>query len=242
MSTIKYMSILFVCILLLNSSNIVFANTIELSDLKKSFTEKWEQHQKNLPTTILFEKTPEPNIYNYETTLFPYKGKLKLLNVVIDHKNQTYYYGSYDISDNATYIGIAEIELLNAPQGFLDKYNHSSKIFEMQQFLFIKDDNNKWITEEEWKNIDNISNPSVTKSNSNKYCKLKKIGADLIPLLALIIFLICIVLWSRKKQNNYMAKYDLSLKRQEESMDIARKSIQLQTEQVVLLQKLLERK
>ena len=66
------------------------AKTEHAPTSKESFLKAWKAYQKNLPTTVTFEKTDEPNTYIYETTLFPYKGKVKIANVVVD-KNISYY-------------------------------------------------------------------------------------------------------------------------------------------------------
>jgi hypothetical protein len=90
---------------------------------KASLLEYWEQTIKQDPSTRLFETTDEPGVYNIDTTVLPYKGRVKVLNLVVDVYKPV---GNYD--SGVVYGGVVETKLLDAPD-----------IPQLQPFSF-----NKW--------------------------------------------------------------------------------------------------
>lgn len=218
---------------------------------KAEYIAAWETYQKSLSTTVTLEKTDSPNIYDYETTLFPYKGKLEILNVVIS--KDIYYYGDYDLNLDTALKGVVEAKFTNLKkEGIYEAYPYSAKIWHEQNFLFFNEDAGKWLSVEQWREIPMVHNSQEAqqlypkKSSANKFINLTK---DLLPLMFLFIFLGFVMLWANKKQRTQMVKYDITMKRQKDSIDmqiqgfeIAKQSLELQKEQTELLRRLVETK
>ncbi len=207
---------------------------------KESFLKAWEQAQKNYPTTVLFEKTDTPGIYNFETTLFPYKGRLELLNIVINEKIN--YYGNYDIQDFAVATGVAETALIDEKKesSCANNCSHSKDIWRNQQFLFFIQDAQKWMTEAEWENY--IELQPKPKPKPKKHKNYKKYLSWYIALGLLILLYIYIYIYNNKYQKKWHQKYDASMQLQQEAIAITRESLDLQKQQIELLKKILEKR
>lgn len=251
-STLKFLMLCFGGLLLLSSfsiNNVSFANRVVLEQTlpepekqtaqatKESFLKAWETNIKNLPTTVTFEKTEKPNIYNYETTLFPYKGELQLNNIIID-RNLGYYY-DYDLGVENAIKGAAEITLLNLSNDDLyKKYPLSQQIWAKGNFLFFDDAAGRWLNAQQWQADHAVADTVYGRSNSS--CDrasqiLNNIFGKVWPLLLIILFLGVFILAIKKAQKEQIAKYDLSMKRQMESIEI-------QKEQTALLKQLVSHK
>ena len=120
---------------------------------KESLLAAWEQMQKDDPYTVAFENTKEQEIYNFETTIFPFKGKIKVLNELIE-KKPGYYYGDFreynEKLPDGDYIGIIEVELLGVEKEFAGKYRYSYATWERANALYYHADTKKWYTSEQW--------------------------------------------------------------------------------------------
>lgn len=120
---------------------------------KESLLAAWEKMQKDDPYTVAFEKTKEQGIYNFETTIFPFKGKVKVVNELIE-KNPAYYYGDFRDYDkklpDGDYIGIVEVELLGVAKEFAGKFRYSYETWERGNALYYHADAKKWYTHTEW--------------------------------------------------------------------------------------------
>lgn len=69
------------------------------NDSKEAFIKAWEDNIKAMPTTVIFEKTAVKDVYNFETTLLDYKGKLKIIETEIsEYKDKISLY--IDIPEN----------------------------------------------------------------------------------------------------------------------------------------------
>lgn len=196
---------------------------------KESLIAAWEEVQKGQETTVVFEKTGEPGIYNFETTLFPYKGKLKILNAIIS-KDIEYYY-NYDIQDDASLTGFVEVELSDAPDKFFEKYPVSTNVWRMQNYLFFINDTNQWMSKEQW-NSYLSGKPKPTVQSTCGYQPYQKLFWNLLPILIAIPFLFLLIWRTRKIQKAQIAKYDVSLERQV-------KGLQQQEEEIKILKEIL---
>jgi hypothetical protein len=78
---------------------------------KNALLPYWEKTIREDPQTKLFEKTAEPGIYRIQTSVLPYDGRVKVLNVVVDHYQPV---GNYD--EQVAYGGVIETELMDAPK------------------------------------------------------------------------------------------------------------------------------
>lgn len=212
---------------------------------KESFIQAWENQISTLPSTIKFEKTETENVYHFETTLFDYKGRLKLLGVVID--DHVDYYYDYEIEQSSDIIGVAEVKLIDAPKDFFTNRNQTYEIWQTQQYLFFDPKADNWLNATQWKET------HVATSNEHYgYCaqthSLKNTLTRWAPFGILIIFLLFLIGGLRKQQKSQMEKYDLSMDRQKQAIDeqkraleIAEKSLTLQEEQVKLLKEILNK-
>lgn len=225
-----------------------YAETKHAPTSKESFLKAWKAHQKNLPTTVTFEKTDEPNTYIYETTLFPYKGKMKILNVVVD-KNISYYY-DYDLNSDDILKGIVEIGFPDLPEDFFKKHSYSHDLWERQNFLFFVD--NRWVSADQWREREEINEASTTPAYcapSDFWSKNNKILSAFIPVAIFVLVFLFAISKSNKMQKKQIEKYDLSMQRQEEAIEqqqqafkLAEESLALQKEQTDYLRQLLKDK
>ncbi len=114
---------------------------------KESFIAAWEVQQRKLPTTLLLEKKAD-NVYLYETTIFPFKGELKILNVVIDKEIR--YYADYDLNYEDIVRGVLEYELVGLPREDIhEKYPHSFSLWDSHNYLFFSDETKRWLNPKE---------------------------------------------------------------------------------------------
>lgn len=211
---------------------------------KEAFIAAWEQAHKARPTTQRFEKTDQPGVYDFETSLFPYRGKLKVLNVLIGEKLG--YYGDYDLQSKATLTGVAEVVLPGLPENFWKDYPYSSQIWQDQNFLFFIPEANRWMSADDWRAYEKESlsgdrgdcKASPSASFFDRYGELLRVFLPLFIILCVFFFVVRRV---QKIQKVQMAKYDLSIDRQARSMEIMEKSLAFQGEQTELLRKLVER-
>ena len=206
---------------------------------KENFLNTWEAYQKSLPSTVKLEKTDELGAYKYETTLFPYKGTLKVLNVIID-KNIDYYY-NYDLGLDDVLKGVVEAELPNLPdknKNIYNTYPHSSYIWRQHNFMFFDEGSEKWLSAEQWREK---FNPTENTKNYT-YSNLYNIFIELLPLILPLMFLLLILWWAQRKQKTNVARYDLSIERQKESMELQKEALELLREQTEILRNLSEDK
>ncbi len=210
------------------------------SDIKTSFISAWEKHQRSLPTTVTLEKTDKPNIYNYETTLFPYKGKLILNNVVIS-KDLNYYY-DYDLILTDVVKGAAEIELAELTSDeFYEKYPHSRPLWEKENFLLYDEISNKWLSPKEWENkTSDIGEYDVSNTKKSSHSCYKEtvlaLFSGLWPFILFVIIFLVIVWRGKKFQDAQSKKIDLSLERQLESLELQKQAFEVQKRATKILE------
>ncbi len=122
---------------------ILIANLALAGDnLQTSLINAWEEIQKNDRQTLVFEKL-EPGRYTFHTTRFPFEGELRVLNVSIEDTPMFDDFGGYST-------GMVEIELLDLPDDFIDKYAYSYTNWQQNNFLYLDSETNKWLSSKEW--------------------------------------------------------------------------------------------
>ncbi|MCB1783607.1 MAG: hypothetical protein KDI13_06385 [Alphaproteobacteria bacterium] len=241
----KLLCLLLLCITLTSAGQAFAAEEAPAPDSKEAFLAAWESHQKSLPTTVIFQKTDEPGVYDFETTLFPYKGKLRLMNILISKDID--YYDDYDLNDESDTKGVAEVELTGLPdKEFQEKYPYSNELWKNNQFLFfMKDaDGGRWLSAKEWWTVkDNEAPPPKPAScgtlSKKQYQNLISVWS---PVGVMIIVVLIVMLLTRKRQKAYLAKYDGSLAKQLEGIEIAKQGLALNEQQLELLRKIAENK
>ena len=241
---IRLLLILLTCLACTNTQAAFAAEDTPAPDAKEAFLSAWESHIKSLPTTVVFQKTDEPGIYDFETTLFPYKGKLELLNIVVSKDID--YYEDYDLNHESVSKGVAEIRLTDLPkEEFREKYNYSKEIWDNKQFLFFMNDaaGGRWLSAEEWWTAKNNGHaPTKAPSCNAQNTDYLNLFLKWLPLIILMSCFFIIVKGVSKRQKSYYDKYENSLAKQLEGIEIAKCSLALQEEQRELLRKIAENK
>lgn len=217
---------------------------------KQALLKAWEDNQRAQPTTKLFQKTKDQGIYLFETTLFPYKGKVVVHNTLIS--NEFGYYGDYDAREASDKIGVIEAELIDAPERFTKTLYRSISVWENQSTMYYFNDTKQWMTAAQWKaSRDTISYSKDTQyetSNSNIKI-LKRYATPVTAVILMIIFLFILGQRTDKFQKAHAEKFDLSMQRQKEAIDQQKeihkrseKSLELLKEQNELLKQILAKK
>lgn len=200
---------------------------------EQALLKAWEDNQRTQPTTKLFQKTKDKNIYLFETTLFPYKGKVVVHNVLIN--NDIAFYGDYEAREASDKIGVIEAELIDAPERFRETLFRSISVWQNQNTMYYFNDTEQWITAAKWKETikpaQNKNECNYNSSNTKKDKKFTEHFTTLFSLLILISFFILLMRSTAKQQK----KIDLSLDRQI-------KALELQKEQNELLKQILAKK
>ncbi len=184
---------------------------------EESLIEAWESFQKRDPKTLTFEKLSK-NRYRFKTERFPFDGELKILNVTVDKQTSSF--------EGGFILGVVEVELVNLPKDFLEKYSYSYSAWIQDNILYYDTEEEKWLSDEEY------------------YGRMKeKIPASFfldilnyLPFLFLlfVIFILIIAFNVQKKNKRYLNHaYDLSEKQMqliEKSHKLAQKSNKLLSE------------
>ncbi|MBL8713192.1 MAG: hypothetical protein JNM12_09850 [Alphaproteobacteria bacterium] len=146
----------------------VHAETATKKPTKESLLEAWEQNLKKNEYTVKLEKTTEQGVYDYETTIFPYAGKLKVLNTFIDAPGSYY----YDEDDAENFSGTVEVELAGVAKEFKEQYQRSYYAWLRGNSLTYNDRTNKWYTPSEWagykKILDTVKDKAVCEPTEQK--------------------------------------------------------------------------
>ena len=133
-------------------ASLAYAGPSDKPPTKESLQAAWEKVQKDDASTIKLEKTSDNDkVYDFETNFFPYKGKLTILNLVVD-KGGSYYYDEDDggNADAGAYTGVVELELSGVDKDFKEKYQYSYFRWSRHNRLIYDDHTSKWYTREDW--------------------------------------------------------------------------------------------
>jgi hypothetical protein len=192
---------------------------------KETLRTAWESTQKSNLHTKLFRKTTEKDVYDFETDLFPYKGRLKLMNLLIDKKPGYYYYE--DGGENDDYKGVAEVKLLDAPKEFRGEYAQSYETWDRMNQFHYDATAGAWVTRDAW------SARTTAKAASRPQCiaadrRLWDLAASLGGIVLVLAFVVLLTRTARKRQKDYLRKYDDSMERQKESLDVLKQNLELQ--------------
>lgn len=214
---------------------------------KESLIAAWEINIKNLPTTKIFEKQSD-GVYKFETTLIPYKGEIKIHNVIVDKDIELY--SDYRLDDEDLIKGVIEAEIVG-PKEKCDLFPIGCRALENNNTLYFSDSSNSWLKEKEMiAVIEAKENAEEAQSGSGeiekKASKDYKESLILIGVLAFFIFIIILSIRQSNRQKAYFDKYnkhmDIIEERSLKSFEIMEKSISIQSQQTELLKQILEKK
>ena len=199
--------------------------TICAQPTEKGLILKWENIQRTDPKTKLFEKIEE-RLYKFKTEQFPFDGELRILNVIIDDRMSDFEYGYI--------MGIIEVELVDLPEDFHMKYSQSYGLWAQNNTLYYDDKTNEWLSSKEYF--------AKTAEQAEKYpIWTGSLWSFADPvLIILVIFLIILLLFSRKAQKVNKKYMDSALESTRESLEISQKALTLSEESNKILKEILE--
>jgi hypothetical protein len=194
---------------------IFFPASLFAAPTEESLLEAWENIQKKDPKTIIFEKISSGR-YRFKTERFPFDGELEVLNITIDERMGAYDYGYI--------MGVVEVELLDLPEDFLEKYSYSYSAWLQKNILYYDKENEQWLSDKEYYGKIQQKNPS----------RILMDVLNLVPSLVyffLFFILLVIVLVVQRKNKKYIDWAQELNKRQvelaEESHKLAKKNQKL---------------
>jgi len=174
---------------------------------EESLIETWEKFQENDPKTITFEKL-DKNLYHFKTERFPFDGELKILNVTVDEQSSGF--------EDEFVLGVVEVELVNLPKDFMEKYSYSYSAWVQDNILYYDKEEGKWLSVEKYYGKMKEKLPTGFFMNILNYLPL------LFLLLIIAIFVIAFNV-QRKNKRYLDYAYDLS----EKQMKFMEKSYKL---------------
>lgn len=191
---------------------------------EKSLLRAWESMQRNDSEVLIFEKTEE-SLYNFKTERFPFDGQVRILNITIDDRMGEYEYGSI--------LGVIEVELVDLPEDFLEKYSYSYSVWESNNTLYYDKQSERWVTSTELVALTQTKEPRLRSFFSSYFTSCLLI---IVFIIILIVFFIA-VNGMQKRNKKYLDESRASIKR---SLDIAEKSLSLSEESTSILKDILE--
>jgi len=187
---------------------------------EESLIKAWESFQKSDPKTLAFEKLSK-NRYRFKTERFPFDGELKILNVTIDKQASSF--------EGGFILGVIEVELVNLPKDFLEKYSYSYSAWIQDNILYYDTEEEKWLSDEEYYGRMREKIPTSFFLDILNY----------LPFLFLlfIIFILIIAFNVQKKNKRYLNHaYNLS----EKQMQLIEKSLKMEQKSNKLLSEILK--
>lgn len=197
---------------------------------EESLIEAWENVQKKDPETVVFENL-SPGSYRFKTERFPFDGELKVLNITIDERMEGYDYGFI--------MGVVEVELVDLPEDFLDKYSYSYSTWIQNNMLYYDEENGKWLSTKEY------YGQIKEKIPSGYFMDVLNYAPSAIFFFFIFIVLIFVFTVYRRNKKYLDFSYDLSKKQMdivEESHRLSKKNYKVLSEILKELKKDVDRK
>ena len=186
---------------------------------EESLIKAWEGFQKEDPKTIIFEKISESR-YRFKTDRFPFDGELKILNITVDEQTASF--------EGGFVLGVVEVELIDLPKDFLEKYSYSYSAWIQDNILYYDTEEKKWLSDEEYYGKMKEKIPTGFFFDILNYLPFL--------FLFLVIMILLIAINVQQKNKKYLKHaYDLS----EKQMQLIKKSHKLAQTSNELLSKIL---
>jgi len=184
---------------------------------EESLIVAWEDFQKNDSKTLIFKRLSSDR-YRFKTDRFPFDGKLRVLNITVDEQMSGF--------EGSFIIGIVEVELLDLPEDFLEKYSYSYSAWVQSNILYYDKEDEEWLSVKEY----------YSKAKERIPSGFLMDILDYLPFLFLFfIVVIFIIVFNVQKKNKKYLDFarDLSLKETEfveRTYKLAKKSNKLLSE------------
>lgn len=212
-------------VLFLSISIFLLSLTVEAQPTEKSLIEAWEAIQREDSKTVVFEKVEE-RLYKFKTERFPFDGELKVLNVIIDDRMGDFEYGYI--------IGIIEVELVDLAEDFHRKYAQSYSMWAQTNTLYYDKEADRWMSSKEYyaKSADQAKKFPFWPGSLWNFLDP--------ALIILVIFLIILLLFSRKATKASKVYMDSAMEVSKKSLELSQTAIALHEETNKLLKKIAE--
>jgi len=191
---------------------------------EKTLVETWEAIQKSDPKTVVFEKLEE-NTYKFRTERFPFDGILRVLNVSIDDRMSDSEYGYI--------MGVVEVELVDLPRDFMEKYSYSYSMWAQNNMLYYDKETKKWLSNKDYYAK---SQERLPKPPRMFFWNILSYG-PIIILIVFVVFSLIVINNLQKKNRKYMDFAEDSTKK---SLELIQKSLVLGEESNRVLKEILE--
>lgn len=203
-----------------------------LQPTKERLVVFWEDTLKADPQVKKLEETKEKGVYDFETTFFPYKGRLKLLNAAISPYDGGYYEGLST--------GIIEVELLDAPESFFKKYAASYNAWTRLNYFYHDEIGGVWFPINklgDWSKEYNKREAATAEatsaaiaSNSCMNTWWSRNTSTIIYIVFLVALIAFVVLLAKKQNKKIWDNHSKALSEQQRGLTIAEKSIAMTEE------------
>lgn len=189
----------------------------------------WEAQQKAGVETVVFEKTDAAGIYNFETTFFPYKGRLKLLNAAVSKLSGSYYSNIYN--------GIIEVSLLDAPKDFMEKYAMSYAAWREQSRYYYDTKKAIWFPAGDWGDYFYEEGNDGQALKTASQCQWRKAGLNAALVAGLSAFIFILIRFVRRQHKRAWEVQEKIIERQKRMLDLSEESLQVSKAILESLQK-----
>lgn len=207
----------------------VFAVDIKAEPSKESLLLAWETVQKENPATVKFEKIGT-GVYDFETTIFPYKGKLRVVNLLINKKPSAYYddlqdYRFDEAEEDLT--GIVELTLDGVDEKFQEKFRVSYKTWDRDNALHYNAATQTWYAPAKWADVrDALKTPTsapVAKTPKDEKPTFFGVFLSWVPMILLIAVWLFLCRGQKAVQNRAIQLCEQTLVVQKEILEVLKK-------------------
>lgn len=195
---------------------------------KESLLTSWEEIQKNDPQTVRFEKLGD-GLYEFETARFPYKGKLRVLNLALNDSGDEY--GEFG---GGMLQGAVEVELADAPEDFIKRHSTSYYWWSRGNTLSFDESSQSWLTPAGYRKSLEQQQAAYQNVSARSGCWVNK-GLYIALGLFLLVLFTFVVLARRAGMKNYKQMMD----RQARILEIAEENLQINKDSQTLFKKIL---
>jgi len=197
---------------------------------EENLIKAWEQVQQNDSKTIVFKKKGA-NEYQFKTQWFPFDGELRILNVTIDDRNKPIH------SAYGYILGVVEVELVDLPKDFMQKYSYSYSLWARGNMLYYTEADDKWVTANTLFSENGLADKSCFEG---KYISIIYDNMFIIAIIFLLIICIFVMRAVKKQQQRYQKYLNNSEETINKSFELTRQSLEINRENLEIQKQILE--